>query len=52
MPRGGSSNYTVSGGTEPYTFEWTNENEEIISEEMNLGELTMMLLMPEATSFW
>jgi hypothetical protein len=36
---GGSSNYTISGGTEPYSFEWTNENEEIISEEMNLGEL-------------
>jgi hypothetical protein len=37
---GGSSDYTVLGGTAPYTYQWTNENDEVISESMDLGDLT------------
>ncbi len=36
---GGSGSVQVSGGTEPYSFEWTNSNGNIISTEAEFGGL-------------
>jgi hypothetical protein len=37
---GGSSPYTVSGGTEPYDYSWTNSQGSEISTNQNLGPFT------------
>jgi len=37
---GGSSSYTVTGGTPPYSFEWTDSNGDVVSSVQSLGGLT------------
>lgn len=37
---GGSNDYMVSGGTEPYYFEWLNEDDEVVSTDQGLGPFT------------
>ena len=36
---GGNTEYTVSGGIEPYTFEWTNSSGSVVSTSQNLPPL-------------
>jgi hypothetical protein len=37
---GGSSNYTVTGGSGSYTYTWTNANGSVVSQGQNLGPFT------------